>query len=64
MKVMKQMQGELLALTRRKGRSNPGVNTDGEPQNSGSERPARSVDRKLICFTVKRRATSEGNARK
>jgi ribosomal protein L44E len=64
MKVMQQMQGELLALTRRKGRSNPGVNMDGEPQNSGSERPTRSVDRKLICFTVRKSATSEGNDRK
>lgn len=62
MKVMQQMQGELLALRRRKG--NPGANTDGEPQNSGTQGPASSVERKLICFTVRRRATSEGNAPK
>jgi hypothetical protein len=66
MKVMQQMQGELLALRTRKGSSNPGANMNGEPQKSGTQGPARSVDRKLICFTVRRRATKtrEGNAPK
>ncbi len=60
MTVMQQMQGELVALRRRQVRGNHGVSTNGEPHNSGTQGPARSADRKLICYHCK----EEGHIRK